>query len=290
MATIFQQGIDVSQFQGTIRWPSVAAAGIQFAVLRAAVGAAADTAFARNWRDAADAGVRTGAYWYTLARTDAEQDRELERLFLQLQGKKLQYPVFVDFEDRTLAALGRAACTRLAKRALRRIADEKYLAALYTYDDFARVYLDMNALGEYPFWLAEYAAEPTYAGRLDMWQYTDRGRVNGIAGRVDKDASYKDFLPEIQQKGLNNYAPPAQDGPQMYPLSGVGVRVFGTKNCQYFFSADVDDVAGSLPNGTYRAVSQSYTCYGGWPWLKIEYQGAEYWTALIPDRNTLVAL
>ena len=44
--------------------------------------------------------------------------------------------------------------------------------------------------GKYKIWLAQYAAEPTYAGRYDMWQYKDSGKISGISGDVDMNLSY----------------------------------------------------------------------------------------------------
>ena len=48
-----------------------------------------------------------------------------------------------------------------------------------------------QALSAYPLWIAEYDVEqPKTAGAWGQWsgwQYTDRGRVNGIEGNVDRD-------------------------------------------------------------------------------------------------------
>ena len=39
---------------------------------------------------------------------------------------------------------------------------------------------------DYKIWLAQYVDIPTYsATRYDMWQYTSKGSVPGIAGNVD---------------------------------------------------------------------------------------------------------
>ena len=43
-----------------------------------------------------------------------------------------------------------------------------------------------------------------------MWQYSDKGRVNGINGDVDMDEMYVDYPSIIIQGGYNNY--PKQDG------------------------------------------------------------------------------
>ena len=71
----FQNGIDVSRYQGNINWGRVAAAGKQFAIVR--IGSAnsgglyVDPYFLQNVNGAKAAGLRVGAYYYTYARTRA---------------------------------------------------------------------------------------------------------------------------------------------------------------------------------------------------------------------------
>ena len=47
-------------------------------------------------------------------------------------------------------------------------------------------------LDKYSKWVAEWNEKCTYIGKYDMWQYTSDGAVDGIAGRVDMNISYKD--------------------------------------------------------------------------------------------------
>ena len=100
MAAIYQTGIDVSRYQGTIDWAAVARAGKQFAVIRAVSsnnsGVYVDPMFEKNYAGAKAAGLRVGVYYYTYAQTESYADRELEALTAVLAGKKLEYPVFVD--------------------------------------------------------------------------------------------------------------------------------------------------------------------------------------------------
>jgi GH25 family lysozyme M1 (1,4-beta-N-acetylmuramidase) len=50
-----------------------------------------------------------------------------------------------------------------------------------------------------------------------MWQYTARGRVNGVNGDVDCDIAYKDYPEIIKGAGLNGYDKPAEDKPKKFP-------------------------------------------------------------------------
>ncbi len=44
---------------------------------------------------------------------------------------------------------------------------------------------EVDELENYPFWLALYQDKMTYPWQVDMWQYSDKGRVPGISGNVD---------------------------------------------------------------------------------------------------------
>ena len=50
--------------------------------------------------------------------------------------------------------------------------------------------LSMGSIGNYRIWLAQYAAAPPYSGRYDMWQYSSKGTISGINGKVDLNLSY----------------------------------------------------------------------------------------------------
>ncbi|HBE74704.1 MAG TPA: endolysin, partial [Subdoligranulum sp.] len=118
-------------------------------------------------------------------------------------------------------------------------------------------------------------------GSYAMWQYTGSGSVSGISGACDLDRSYKDFLPEIRAGGYNNYG---VSGPSMETVSGKRLVVFNAR-CEYFNTANFNDVVGYLPLGNYCVVKQSTRKYNGYDWVIFRYQGTEYWTAVIGDRN-----
>ena len=114
-----------------------------------------------------------------------------------------------------------------------------------------------------------------------MWQYSGSGSVNGISGACDLNRSYKDFLPEIQAGGYNNYG---VSGPSMETVAGQRLVVFNAR-CEYFYTANFNDVVGYLPLGNYCVVKQSTRKYNGYDWVIFRFRGTEYWTAVIGDRN-----
>ena len=134
-------------------------------------------------------------------------------------------------------------------------------------------------------WVARWEADnPGVDFQVDMWQYSSTGTVNGITGAVDLNYSYKNFLPIIKAGGFNGFG---NQGPAMQPISGKTLEVFNAR-CEYFYTANLNDIVGYLPLGEYPALSISENEYQGYIWVTFRYGNEEYWTVLLSDRNRLV--
>ena len=57
----------------------------------------------------------------------------------------------------------------------------------------------------YTIWLAHWVDRTNYSGAYAVWQYSEKGKVDGISGNVDLDTCYKDFPTIIKGKGLNGF-------------------------------------------------------------------------------------
>ena len=55
-------------------------------------------------------------------------------------------------------------------------------------------YWNLDLFEGYKLWYAQYIDKVTYDGKYDMWQYTDKGRIDGIKGYVDLNESYYDYV------------------------------------------------------------------------------------------------
>ena len=260
----YERGMDVSRYQGLVNWPAVAGAGIQFAMVRigSSNGGAAyvDPYFQRNVQGAHDAGLKVGAYYFTYAKTRDQVNTELETFLMALAGLRLEYPVFVDVESNQLTGLGRQPLTELVRYAMDILNQSGWLPGYYTYTAFAQQYLDTQALAAYPLWIADYR------------------------GYVDLDYSYKNFLPLLQETGLNGYG---TGRPAMQALSGKALQVTSAR-CEYFYSPNVDDVAGYLPLGTYPALELSEGEWRGYVWVTFRYEEQVFWAVLLEDRSRLI--
>lgn len=191
------KGIDVSKYQGNIDWNKVKEDGVEFAMLRLASsnnsGLYIDNTFEQNYNGAKSVGIPVGAYIYSYATTEQEQNKELTFALEALKGKTLEYPLALDIEDASLTKIGKTVLSSLVLRGLTIIDQKGYIPMLYTYTNYAKTYLDMTKFADHDLWIADYRGYNGY-GACDMWQYASNGSVNGISGAVDMNICYKEYV------------------------------------------------------------------------------------------------
>ncbi|MGA9637672.1 glycoside hydrolase family 25 protein [Flavobacterium sp.] len=181
-------GIDVSEYQGDIKWSYVDTLEnqfpIHFVLIRATVGNdRLDRSFEKNWLGAKKNKMIRGAYHYYRPN---ENSLEQAALFIKtVHLKKGDMPPVLDIEKLPK----NQSIERLKiglKRWLEKIeAHYKVRPIIYTgekyYDDFLK-----EEFSEYLFWIANYNF---YREKIEsdwlFWQFTERGSVPGIKGNVD---------------------------------------------------------------------------------------------------------
>lgn len=194
------KGIDVSAWQGQIDWKTVAAYGMDFAILRiTGAGNVTDKYFERNYTECQKYNIPTGVYKYSYAMTITEIQSEARKVVSVLNGRKLQYPVWLDLEYSSQRSLGAENIHKMAE------AFEKIItAAGYKFGIYCNVDWYMNVicshLKKYDFWIARYPAnddgwlqERLRPGFGVGWQYSSKAKIPGINGTVDRSVFYKDY-------------------------------------------------------------------------------------------------
>lgn len=216
---IMRKGIDVSKHNGTIDWQKVRNSGLaDFAVIRAGYGkliSQKDVQFERNYAECKKYNIPVGCYWYSYAKSVSEIQTEA-RVFLQvIKGKQFEYPVYLDFEEKSQQNLGRAKCSEMAKAFLDILEESGYYAGLYSFKSMLDSCFTEEILNRYTIWLAHVNVSKTsYTKPFDIWQYSWDGKVSGItggSGKVDMNYCYKEDFPEvIKSAGLNGFTKSAE--------------------------------------------------------------------------------
>lgn len=194
-------GIDVSKWNKDIDWDKVKNAGVEFAIIRAGyrgstTGALVeDPYFRANMKGAAASGVEVGVYFFTQAINEVEAVEEASAVLQMIREYDLDYPIFIDTEG--AGGNGRADGLDVETRTLvceafcRTIENAGYEAGVYASRNWYNNALKTERLQNYYIWLAEYRSTPLYQGYYNMWQYTSKGKIDGIEGNVDLNIAYE---------------------------------------------------------------------------------------------------
>lgn len=209
------KGIDISKHQtaGKVNFKELKKLGYEFVMLRAGYGKEAwqkDPAFESHYKAAKEAGLKVGAYHYSYATDEGEALQEAHCFLGWIKGKKLDYPVAFDIEDKCHKRLGREQCTNIALAFMTKVEEAGYYTMLYSYSSFIKKYLDMDALKHFDVWIAHYTSNEKnigkyYKGKYGMWQYSSSVKLPTVyKSRLDHNYAYKDYAEIIKRAKLNN--------------------------------------------------------------------------------------
>jgi lysozyme len=187
-------GVDVSRWQGDIDWEKLRAQGANFVYIKATDGGDhIDPMFRKNWRNAADAGLRRGAYhFFYWCRVASEQADWFIRN-VPRDANALPPVIDVEWNHESSCKRRPSRATVLEKMQVFMDRLERHYGKrpiIYTAPDFYRDNLQ-GAFPDYPFWLRSVAAHPAkvYPGRdWVFWQYSGSGLSHGVSGRIDLNA------------------------------------------------------------------------------------------------------
>ena len=186
--------IDISTWQGNdVDFNKVKASGIDYVILRAGYGKETyqkDDTFEINYKKAKEAGMKVGAYWFSYAMTPSEAAEEADACLYCIKGKQFDLPVYYDMEYApAITQLNKTTYTNMASSFCNKIKKSGYKAGVYASASVFGYPLDYDTIADsYSVWNAEW--NDNYTVSCDIWQYTDKGKVNGIYGDVDLSYIY----------------------------------------------------------------------------------------------------
>ena len=182
-----QEGIDVSQWQGSIDFKQVAAAGIRIVYIRSSMGSGyVDPYFEQNYQRAKAAGLKVGFYHYVTARTAAQARYQAQFFVNTVREKHFDCRLAMDFED--LIRLSAEEANQIGLAFISAVEEFSGKEAVVYSDISNAASVFSGPLTQYPLWIAQYGdAVPSAVVNWAGWQYTDRGVIPGIEGVVDRD-------------------------------------------------------------------------------------------------------
>lgn len=188
------QGIDVSYHQGTIDWEKVKNSGqVDFAIIRCGIGMDQtnqdDTQWENNTSECERFGIPYGTFLYSYADTVEKARSEAQHVVRLVQGKNLTYPIYYDMEDNSVMnKIDSKTAGEIVQTFLNTLEANGYKnVAVYSSKSLFETKLTADIFNRYPRWVAHYNDTCGYQGSYHMWQYTNKGQIDGITGNVDLD-------------------------------------------------------------------------------------------------------
>lgn len=221
-------GIDVSDCQGIIDWQKVKAAGVQFAILRTVKkSGASDRYLIENIKGCTINNIDLGFYKYSYAMTPKEAQEEAKAVIKLLDtcGVKPSRDIYIwfDCEEETQLNLGKKAIYDIYDCFKEVIWNSGFSYGLYmgkyAYENKADFYdLQDNVwIARYPDTTArtiksipdaKYTPQARGNNKLYAWQFSSKGKVDGIDGYVDLNVCYSEKQKEIQEDKIEYYKKP----------------------------------------------------------------------------------
>lgn len=196
-------GIDVSHYQGSIDWNKVKATGeVKFAIMKAMYESnkKPDEFFEANYAGTTNAGINRGVYNFIGSVSASDPKSDANALLSILNGRELEFGIWLDLESDKVRALGKEKVEHIVEVERRLFEAAGYTVGIYcNLDWYKNVISDkIKDVFDGKFWIARYPKNDkgVVVNNLSPksscpesigWQYSSKGKVDGIDGNVDMD-------------------------------------------------------------------------------------------------------
>lgn len=215
-------GIDVSKWNGTrtndggwsidnMDYSAIKKAGVDYVIMRICyTDWPVDPLFEAHYKAAREAGLGVGAYWYSMATTQEEVKTEVNHILHLIEGKKFDFPIYIDMEEEGYGmqgSLSKKELTDIALTATSMLEEKGYYAGIYANKNWLENKFETKRLQGIDVWCAQWSKHLGYrSDNLGMWQYTDSGRIPDNSCNFDFNVSMLDYPSIIKAAGLNGYS------------------------------------------------------------------------------------
>lgn len=191
------KGIDISSHKGVIDFRKVKNAGIDFAIIRFACGTNIDKDFFHNYFKAKENDLKVGAYIYTTANTLPKVITEVNAIkhelnkFIETNERELELdlPFFIDVEHDSIIKTSKNNVSWLFDESYKRFKELFSKVGLYASTSILETKFRDDILESVPIWVAEWDNNLDYKGNFIFWQYSNKGRIDGIETDVDLNST-----------------------------------------------------------------------------------------------------
>lgn len=202
------EGIDISSHNGVVNIKRVRDAGIKMVAIRAGYGRNnVDQRYIANAAACYNLNMPTMIYWFSYGYTVDMAAKEAKYAIAQAKKYWDVLPIAFDLEYDTRqyarnkgVEISKQLATDMAIAFLQKVKSAGCIPVLYTNNDYTKNYFDIErivqALGMVYIWYARYNVKSLTESEenlADIWQYTSKGRVDGVNGNVDLNRFYSEI-------------------------------------------------------------------------------------------------
>jgi len=184
------RGIDISHHQKSINWDKLKGQHIDFVIMKLTEGGDfTDRKYNEYYNAALQRGYKVGVYHFYRFCTDP--DKQAQHFLSMIDSLQLDIPPAIDLEFG-----GNCKITQSKEKIIEDLTKfldivEHHIGRkplLYATMEFYSKYMKVD-FDEYPLWIRDVFVKPDLPENRNwtLWQYTGRGRVDGIKGPVDKN-------------------------------------------------------------------------------------------------------
>lgn len=212
------KGLDLSYHNSAVNFNDIVKAGYKFVILRIGYRGYGngkiikDTYFETFYTKAKLNNLDVGVYFFTQATNELEAIEEAEFVMKELNGRKLEYPIFIDQEWSNNNKNGRAdynsvdTNTKVISAFCKAIENYKYYAGFYSNPYWLDNKVNKTELAKYDKWIAKWSLFKPSSTRYEsygIWQNTNSLLVGNY--RIDGNICYYDYPNIMIKNNLNGY-------------------------------------------------------------------------------------
>lgn len=186
------KGIDVSHFQGDLNWQELDSIGLVFAICKATEGITyQDPDLTKNWKGIHSTKLSGGAYHFFMSNDDP--NKQVSNFTTALGSiKETDLAPILDLEAGGLVGIIDTVKYQQNVLIWLKAIEEYYgkTPIVYTNPNFANMYLNFEAIGEYPLWIAQYGVDEPQLPKAwrnkawVFWQNKQTGTLHGAHGEA----------------------------------------------------------------------------------------------------------
>jgi len=183
--------IDISEHNGKIDFSKVKNDGIDGVIIRVGwIGNkenhTIDKYFEEYYQGATKVGLKVGFYVYSYCKNQNAIISGTNWFLNKIINKQCDLACFLDLEDSTIAYLHKEELTKHSEIFCKTVESKGKKAGVYASEYWFKYKIYIDRLITYKIWLAKWVDnKPQENFRYDLWQYTSKGKVNGINTNVD---------------------------------------------------------------------------------------------------------